>query len=46
MQEKLEQFINHLNREVVAVLPNVRPAFRFMGAAARVGFLPVVEKTR
>jgi hypothetical protein len=45
MQEKLEQFINHLNGEVVAVLPNVRPTFQFMGATARVDFLLVVEKT-
>jgi hypothetical protein len=45
MQEKPEQFINRLHGEVVAVLTNVRPAFRFMGATARVDFLLVVEKT-
>ena len=44
MQEKLEQFINRLNGEVIAVIPNVKPTFRPMGATAKVDFLLIVEK--
>jgi hypothetical protein len=46
MKETLEQFINTLRGEVVAVLPNVRPTFQFMGATAKVDFLLIVEKLR
>ena len=45
MQEKLEQFLNTLNGEVISVLPNVRPTFQLMGATAKVDFLIIVEKT-
>jgi len=45
MQEKLEQFLNKLNGEVISVLPNVRPTFQLMGATAKVDFLIIVEKT-
>jgi len=44
MQEKLEQFLNKLDGEVVSVLPNVRPTFQGMGATAKVDFLLIVEK--
>lgn len=44
MQTELEQFLNRLNGEVISVLPNVRPAFQFMGATAKVDFLLIVEK--
>ena len=45
MQDKLEQFLNKLDGEVVAVIPNVKPTFKPMGATAKVDFLLVVEKT-
>jgi hypothetical protein len=44
MQEKLENFINSLNGEVISVLPNVKPTFQMMGATAKVDYLLVVEK--
>lgn len=44
MQEKLEQFLNTLNGEVISVLPNIRPTFQLMGPTAKVDFLLIVEK--
>jgi len=44
MQEKLEQFLNRLDGEVVSVLPNIRPTFQGMGATAKIDFLLIVEK--
>lgn len=35
MQERLEQFLNKLNGEVISVIPNVRPTFQGMGATAK-----------
>jgi hypothetical protein len=46
MQDKLEQFLNKLNGEVISVFPNVKPSFQFMGATAKVDYLLIVEKTR
>ena len=43
-QEKLEQFLNKLEGEVVSVAPYVSPVFQFMGATAKVNFLLIVEK--
>ena len=45
MQDKLEQFLNKLDGEVLAVIPNVKPTFQLMGATAKVNFLLIVEKT-
>lgn len=45
-QDKLKQFLNNLNGEVVAIIPNVKPVFRPMGATAKVDFLLIVEKMR
>ena len=45
IQEKLEQFLNKLDGEVLAVIPNVKPTFQLMGATAKVDFLLIVEKT-
>lgn len=45
-QEKLEEFLNQLKGEVVAVLPYVAPTFQLMGATAKVDFLLIVEKVR
>lgn len=44
MQDYLEQFINNLNGEVLAVIPNVKPTFQLMGATAKVDFLLIIEK--
>lgn len=44
MQEKLEELLNRLDGDVVAVMPDVQPTFQPMGATARVDFLLVVEK--
>lgn len=45
-QEKLEAFLSHLEGEVVAVVPYVRPTFQLMGATSRVAFLLIVERVR
>jgi hypothetical protein len=46
MQDKLEQFLNKLDGEVLAVLPNVKPSFQLMGATSKVDFLLIVEKVK
>jgi hypothetical protein len=46
MQDKLEQFLNKLNGEVISVFPNVKPTFQLMGATSKVDYLIVVEKIR
>jgi hypothetical protein len=43
-QEKLKQFLNNLKGEVVAIIPNVKPTFKPMGATAKVDFLLIIEK--
>ena len=43
-QDKLKQFLNTLRGEVVAIIPNVKPTFKPMGATAKVDFLYIVEK--
>ncbi len=43
-QEKLKQFLNNLKGEVVAIIPNVKPTFRPMGATAKIDFLFIIEK--
>lgn len=44
MQERLENFINKLEGEVVSIIPNVRPTFLGMGATAKIDYVLVVEK--
>ena len=44
MQEKLEQFINKLDGEIVSILPDIRPTMMFLGGSAKVDFLLIVEK--
>jgi len=46
MQEKLEQFLNKLEGEVIAIIPNVQPTFQLMGATAKINFLLIVEKVK
>jgi hypothetical protein len=43
-QQKLEQFLNNLEGEVVSIIPNVKPTFQLMGATAKIDFLFIVEK--
>ena len=43
-QDKLKQFLNGLKGEVVAIIPNVKPTFKPMGATAKVNFLYIIEK--
>ena len=43
-QSRLEQFLNKLEGEVVAIIPNIKPKFLPMGATAVVDFLFIVEK--
>ena len=44
MQEQLGQFINKLNGEVIAVIPNVIPYFLCYGA--KVNYLLIIEKIK
>ena len=43
-QEKLENFLNQLEGEVLSIVPYVTPTFQGMGATAKVDFLLIVEK--
>ena len=43
-QDKLRRFLNKLQGEVVAIIPNVKPTFKPMGATAKVDFLLIIEK--
>ncbi len=45
-QEELEDFLNDLRGEVLAIVPYVSPAFQLMGATSKVDFLLIVEKVR
>ena len=45
-KDKLEHFLNSLDGEVIAIIPNVQPKFLPMGAAAVVDFLLIVEKMK
>jgi hypothetical protein len=44
MQEKLEQFLNKLEGEVISVTPNVTHYFLMYGA--RVNYILIVEKIK
>lgn len=46
MQDYLENYLNSLTGEVLAVIPNVKPTFQLMGATAKVDFLLIVEKVK
>jgi len=45
-EDKLELFLNSLDGEVIAIIPNVQPKFLPMGATAAVDFLLIVEKIK
>ncbi len=42
--DRLENFLNQLSGEVVAVLPNLKPTFQMMGATAKLDSVLIVEK--
>jgi len=44
MQEKLGNFINKLEGDVISIIPNVRPTFLGMGATSKIDFVLIVEK--
>ncbi|MCO5264190.1 MAG: hypothetical protein M9901_15050 [Lentimicrobium sp.] len=44
LQERLEQFLNKLDGEVISVLPNVTQYFLCYGA--KVNYILIVEKVR
>ena len=46
VQEKLEDFLNRLQGEILSVIPYSIPKFQGMGAASKVKFLIIVEKTQ
>jgi hypothetical protein len=43
-QETLQSFLNQMEGEILAIVPNVAPTFKPMGATAKVDFLLIVEK--
>jgi len=43
-QEKLEYFLNHLDGEVLSIVPYVSPTFQGMDATSKIIFLLIVEK--
>ena len=45
-KEKLEDFLNNLQGEIISIIPNVKPTFQLMGATAKVNFLFIVEKLK
>ena len=46
MQEKLEDFINKMDGELISAIPNVRPAFQGMGGTAKIDYILAVEKIK
>ena len=45
-QIKLQQLLNNLKGEAVAIIPNVNPKFTPGGMGAKVNFLLIVEKAQ
>jgi hypothetical protein len=43
-EDRLEDFLNSLEGEIVSIVPNIKPTFQGMGATAKVDFLLIVEK--
>ena len=43
-KDRLEEFLNSLEGEIVSIVSNVKPTFQGMGATAKVDFLLIVEK--
>jgi hypothetical protein len=47
-QERLEQFLNNLEGDVVSIIPNIRKLslFQIYGITRRIDFLYIVEKLK
>lgn len=45
-KDRLEEFLNSLEGEIVSIVPNVKPTFQMMGATAKVTFLFIIEKVK
>ena len=45
-KDRLEDFLNSLDGEIVSIVPNVKPTFQGMGATAKVDFLFIIEKMK
>ena len=45
-KDKLEEFLNNLEGEVITIVPNVKPVFLGMGATAKVNYLLIIEKVK
>lgn len=45
-KDRLEEFLNSLDGEIISIVPNVKPTFQMMGATAKVTFLFIVEKVK
>ena len=43
-KDRLEEYLNNLDGDIVSIVPNVKPTFQGMGATAKVDFLLIVEK--
>ena len=43
-EEKLEQYLNQLEGEVLSIVPFIKPTFQLMGATAKVDYLLIVVK--
>ncbi len=47
-QNKLEQFLNNLEGEVVSIIPNIKRTslFQIYGITAKIDFLLIIEKMK
>lgn len=45
VQEKLQNFLDLLDGEILAIIPYISPTFQLMGATSKVDFLLIVEKS-
>ena len=43
-QDRLEEFLNSIDGEIISIIPNVKSHITMAGMGARVSFLYVVEK--
>jgi hypothetical protein len=46
MQEKIENYINKLDGDIISIFPNVRPTFQGMGATAKTDYVLAIEKLK
>ena len=44
--ERLANFLNQLDGEVVSVMPFTTPTFQLMGATSKVAYILIVEKIK